>query len=231
MVFGWLSGLFNELKITDILLVFFTWVLADKTAGLFAETARMRKGVDDQKADTLRAVEAAEKAAKAAEAAVDHSRETAERQLRAYVWLKAVQLNDFLLGHIPVVILEVRNSGQTPAYDLEIGAGCFAMPYPLPPNTLFPPMNPGINPTKMVLHPGSEPPFNAPARFSYTPGNTLTEKQAKALATDKVRIYVFALVQYLDAFGKKRETRFCNWVDLTGPSAAFGYPDQHNEAT
>src|SRR5882724_11750787 len=58
---------FFELKLTDVLIVFFTGVLAVKTAGLFKETAGLRAAADQQASDMKASIAAAKDAAAAAE--------------------------------------------------------------------------------------------------------------------------------------------------------------------
>jgi len=83
---------------------------------------------------------------------------TTQQQLRAYVWTKATELHGLQVGVSPLVKLEIRNSGVTPAHDVTVMAGCLVYPYPLPIGTKFPIVNTS-NTTQMVLNPGADPPF------------------------------------------------------------------------
>ena len=64
--------------------------------------------------DTKRLIEAAQQSAKAAQDTVDLAKETAQRQLRAYVSLRDPQLT--VKGTLLRLELKVHNAGQTPAY-------------------------------------------------------------------------------------------------------------------
>ena len=165
------------------------------------------------------------------------SRNTARRQLRAYLWVKAVELHDLEAGKLPYVILEVRNAGQTPAYDAVINAGCIIYPEPFPPNTPFPTIGPEGVPSRLVLHPGTEPPFKtrAPLRAAQMMPQSVADDLKRG---DEHRLFIFALVEYRDAFGTKQKTYFCNGVDAsaaigaTGPyEVDFVHTNQHNTAT
>lgn len=62
---------FLNVKVTDVLIALFTWLLATKTAGLFKETAGLRQVAKQQEVDFLRSVAAAESAAEAAKESAD----------------------------------------------------------------------------------------------------------------------------------------------------------------
>lgn len=63
--FHWVRTFF-EIKLTDVLIVFFTAVLAVKTGGLFTETAGLRSAADQQALDMKASIKAATDAASAA---------------------------------------------------------------------------------------------------------------------------------------------------------------------
>lgn len=165
------------------------------------------------------------------------------RQLRAYVWVRAVEVYSLQVGGVPIVRLEIRNAGQTPAYDMEIRAGCLAIECPLPRDQQFPKIGKNEEPaTKMVLHPGTESPFLADAPLMLIPEarkTGLTKEQFDGLIDgSEVRLFAFALVTYKDAFGTGRETVFCVSVDATaGKSGEAKFPisfsaaDRFNTAT
>jgi len=163
---------------------------------------------------------------------------SSRRRVRAYVWCRATELHDLQVGKLPYVKLEVRNAGQTPAYDLQIGAECFVFENPLPPKMPFPPMY-SITPTKMILHPGAEPPFECVAKFGRTDLAGLDPIQVNQLIKgDKIRLFVFVIMTYRDAFRKRRETQMCVSVEVSGAVSGnpkyeftFRHADQHNLAT
>jgi hypothetical protein len=85
---------------------------------------------------------------------------TTQAQLRAYVWIRATALNDWEIGKLPYGLLEIGNSGVTPAYEVTTLAACLVYPFPLPDNTRFPPMNKidgTMTKTKTVIYPSIGP--------------------------------------------------------------------------
>jgi|SRR6267378_6678272 len=104
---------FFELKLTDVLLVIFTAVLAYKTSGLFTETAGLRDAAEKQRLDSLRSIEVAEGAARAAQKSAD----TGERALfvayRPLITIAELELRsaNSALG-TPHIHFGIRNSGQ-----------------------------------------------------------------------------------------------------------------------
>lgn len=69
-IVDWVSRLF-DFRLTDVLIVFFTALLASKTAGLYTETAALRSVADAQRGDLLRSIRAAENSAHAAQKSAD----------------------------------------------------------------------------------------------------------------------------------------------------------------
>jgi hypothetical protein len=85
---------------------------------------------------------------------VDTARETAERQLRAYLQVTP-DLNSFVwfnTVHVPAASFLVKNTGQTPAYEVQSDAAirpaAFLLHGPLPD---FAPLE---EPFRIVIHPG-----------------------------------------------------------------------------
>jgi hypothetical protein len=110
---------FIEFRIGDFFLIIFTGVLAIKTSGLFAETAALRKGADDQRVDFLRSIVAAEKSACASREQAAVARQAFEVAQRPYVFVYGVTKFKSLEGAYEQVfaLIEhtVANYGQTPA--------------------------------------------------------------------------------------------------------------------
>jgi hypothetical protein len=215
-----------------------TVVLAIVSAGLaLVAFFQMREARQSIKA-TVRLANAAAEQAGHAERAIGVTEQSSERQLRAYVWANATELHNLQVNGLPHVVIEVRNAGRTPAYDVEIAAGCLALNYPLEPNTNFPTIR-RITATKMVLHPGSEPPFHAIAPVNMNLPTGLNEVQVEGLLRgNRMRLFAFCLITYKDAFDKQRETQLCVSVDasdaLRGEAkyhVSFEHADQHNTAT
>jgi hypothetical protein len=82
------------------------------------------------------------------------SRKTAQRQLRAYIAVRAESVSPFG-ENIPVGIrFRMTNHGQTPAYDVSQTATIAVLPHPLPPNFQFP-APPVPVAARFVLHPNA----------------------------------------------------------------------------
>lgn len=68
---------------------------------------------------------AATKAARAAERSIELADASAKRQLRSYLVAKNFQLKNVEAGQAPVLTYEVKNVGQTPAYNVRVLAERF----------------------------------------------------------------------------------------------------------
>lgn len=165
---------------------------------------------------------------------------TAERQLRAYVFMEPGRVSMDPLGPPWTVIFSfsLRNAGQTPAYDLQYNAVLMIAPHPLPANFPFPTMQ-ATNGAKIVIHPG--------IRFDgHVLSQPLSQTDISRISGNKPeRLYVFGLIEYKDTFGNARETRFCGSIADGGnllalangtPAApttmvSFEHAGQHNLAT
>lgn len=166
------------------------------------------------------------------------AKDTAERQLRAYVASRPDWIFEFN-DTIPVRMrYTLTNHGQTPAYELTHTAVVEILPYPLPLNHPLP-IIPKLSESTVTVHPTS-------SVYGLTSATRTFSKSdiSKAVANDGVRIYVLGLVEYKDAFGTVRRTRFCSSVvggkelatvatGIPSPSMPILYEpcSQHNEAT
>ena len=74
---------------------------------------------------------AAIRAANATEGTLGHMRDTAERQLRAYINNSRAVISNATTGMIPEVEIEVKNWGQTPAYRVRHTANITLAIFPL----------------------------------------------------------------------------------------------------
>jgi hypothetical protein len=115
MLMDWLLT-FMEFRLTDVFLAIFTGVLAAKTSGLFRETEALRKGADEQGADILRSIRAAETSANAAkESAKAASIEVTGLQ-RPYIYIFGVgEPECYGADHNPGLGYTIANYGKTPA--------------------------------------------------------------------------------------------------------------------
>ena len=126
-----------------------------------------------------------------------HSRETAERQLRAYISLDGGSAR--IVGTIDKNIVEgfvnLKNCGQTPAYNckswvrIEIGTTS-SLPFD---QTSF-------GRGAVIIGPGT--PFNLPVHWPLNPADLA------ALRAETKKIYVWGETEYVDIFGHNRFFRF-----------------------
>jgi hypothetical protein len=137
----------------------------------------------------------------ATRALVVGAEETAERQLRAYVWTSTEPLPN--LTATPSVHTLIRNSGQTPAYKVRSWTETEPLPVPLPANYIFeeaPAIFPGdgftINPDSVShnLSTKDDPP--------------LTQEEINAVNDGHLNLYHWGEVRYEDAFGHARYCKF-----------------------
>lgn len=145
---------------------------------------------------------AATRAAHAAEASVQVARETSQRQLRAYIDVDQAEItsrDEF--GQLAAGV-RLKNSGQTPAYDVECWYVIGWRPYPFLPGS-FDPRRDREGESKATIGGGGG-------------GTTLLLETVKVppLSTDtdylagKLAIVVYGEVSYRDTFGNKQSTGF-----------------------
>jgi hypothetical protein len=176
--------------------------------------------------DAKRAGMAAERAADATAASVDLARDTAKRQLRAYVTVNGIiRTKDpgDLEGAGFAVLVDIKNNGQTPAFDLLQWAQIEIKEFPL--ETLLP-IHCLQNPTRGIL-----PPETKSVAFPVFT-RALTNFEENAIRANHTAIYVYGEVDYLDVFGDRHFTRFrlrCNGQGF--PLGMFKPDGEGNEAT
>jgi hypothetical protein len=123
-----------------------------------------------------------------------------QRQLRAYVFPKPIELRDFGEGETPRLVIKIQNFGQTPAYKFKQASRGGYVKYPLtdgPPDTRdeHPETQP-LAPTGYIL---AQPVLKSP----------LTKEQIAAIASKKMCIMFVGQIDYTDAFGKERWVKYC----------------------
>ena len=145
---------------------------------------------------TRDAVGEAKQATKAANAAVKVTEDSAERQLRAYVIPETVTI-DALEVERPVITTIVKNSGQTPAYEVLCIATCKIM----------------VNGREDFQYSGEQiGPMIVAAQGTFTATNVLKQsvindhKDALVQGTEKA--YLYGLLSYIDCFKVKRTCKF-----------------------
>jgi len=122
--------------------------------------------------------------------------ETAERELRAYVFVKDARIEGVTAGDSPVATVPLKNSGQTPAYKVrvsvqqELRAAFVEMP--------------AFEESKVLGHlaPGAVLTVMAPSVGS------LDRSEYAGLDSGDFTLFVYGVVHYIDAFKVPHWTRF-----------------------
>jgi hypothetical protein len=151
--------------------------------------------------------------------------DTAERQLRAYVWFTVSPTRPLM----PTIIMRgvIKNTGQTPAYETCFWANTEVFSHPLPVGQVFSTAPPIIDAPRYVVNPGSE-------HFSDNTSDTpLTEEQMASIMNGTMRLYSWGEIRYIDAFKKERYSRFkLYWQRAEGPLyGTWVYCDDGNTAS
>jgi hypothetical protein len=145
-------------------------------------------------------------------------KDTAERQLRAYVGLKGVvTIANVAQGQKPIVTAPVGNFGQTPAYKVKLLPKTETIEFP----------NPVKVPGLRVVNPGNDG-FEIRASMK----TVLTEMDMAALTNKQAAIYFFGEIIYYDMFCHHNRTtkfRLLHEGELLG-SGRMGICDEGNEA-
>ena len=183
----------------------FTIVLTIAVVLLWAATLGLQRMARKQSEDLRRVIATADASVTAAAMTAQAARQTfqtlediGERQLRAYVSVSEAYISSATGKTPPTISLEVRNFGQTPAYDLiwlasytvspEPDAAPFALHREVPPSksTLFP----ATTTSKTIILPGWKPDYG------------------EMISAGKAAVYAFGEISYTDAFGKKRRVAY-----------------------
>lgn len=163
-------------------------------------------------------------------ASVTQTKDTAERQLRAYLCRTGrPQCNELIQQDqrkIYEFLVPIRNAGQTPAYRVVARGRAAFYPVPLPGSADL-----GLDPapetaSRSPLGPGRE--LDVVCTSEPLDLNQLQWMQTHYSYT----LYLRGLVTYEDAFGHPRTLEFCEGVDWRRwPVAVTTYAtDRHNEA-
>jgi hypothetical protein len=139
------------------------------------------------------------KAAKATEDSVIAVKETAKRQLRAYVCINSAFLK-FPDQALPRAIVIIKNCGQTPAYDVKGWCGCVWDKYPS--TKIMNPTDEAINSPVSVLGP------DVTVSWGTTPRDRVPQEFWPIMGTPNFILYVTGEITYRDAFGDPHYTRY-----------------------
>lgn len=125
---------------------------------------------------------------------------TARRQSRAYIFVAGAEIVDLEKGSVPVVRLDIKNAGQTPAYKLSHVWRCGTFGYPLSERLLLPREGDGM--ACAHLGPG------AVATVSKSAETPRANGANGELTNRAVAFYVYGEIVYKDAFQQRRFTRY-----------------------
>jgi hypothetical protein len=179
---GQIEGGWLGVKPGEWLMFFATVLLFVATVGLWLATVRLVKGAE----------------------------KTAERQLRAYISVTSKGLDEQSeVQERYAHYLELRNTGQTPAYDLKIESVTNSLTHPVPSEFCFPFDPPGANPSVMMLGAGLRAEHVSYADQILDDGELLLTKSPGS----GHRVYTYGTVSYRDVFGRSRRTEFCYFLE------------------
>jgi len=219
----WAKNLFYDLKITDILLTFFTGALAIYTYRLWISTEKLWTAGEIH----------------------------AERELKAYITILPGWINNIDPNLRMQVGFGAINVGKTLANKAVQAAVLRIKQHPLPPNFIFPNLAGIARNSSNVISPNLQYSFMSIADQNFTTTQIIEILQAPAQGGR--RLYIFGQIDYIDIFEKTRITRFCmsfqgradlvqlaqqgNWGAIAnaivqpGSAWSFEFSNQHNEAT
>jgi len=191
---SWYKDIFD--KPTDWLLAIFTGFLVLYTRKLYQTTDGLVKSTN--------------KLWESGERQLQHLTETAERQLRAYVFPIEARLTRFSAGEVPECKIVAFNSGQTPAYRLTHVARFVLADFPL--KEVLPDCRASEATSTTNLAP------QAPLDKLGAAHWLLSETAEVRLRKGEAAIYLYGRIDFFDAFGRPR------WVKyryMTGGDVGF----------
>ncbi|MGY2989097.1 MULTISPECIES: hypothetical protein [Bradyrhizobium] len=218
---------FLNIKLSDAIIALFTVVLAVKTAGLFKETAGLREATfklyeagERQLELTRKSADTAKESADVAKATLESMRDTAQRQLRAYLVVEALPFSNFEAGKTTLGHFSIRNVGQTPPHGVIMGTGVIVVP-----RGYIPAFD---KPTSDQLR--SEPNsrnsyFANEIKVDKNADRTFSQQEIDAVLSGASRLCVGGRVYYRDIFNNEWHTDFV-YVSY-GPDAATMIPEQY----
>jgi hypothetical protein len=125
--------------------------------------------------------------------------DTAQRQLRAYICVSSALLK-FLRPEVPEIQVHLKNSGQTPAYDVTGWIHMWIEEYPL--KVLLPEPPEGFQRSREIIGPASI------RTYIIAKKPPIPTESLPLLGTTRGTIYVYGEVRYKDAFGCERFTKY-----------------------
>ena len=193
---NWLLVLFNLLLVVvTSLLVLYNYRLWKANVGLWEVSQEQSRHMETS-------IGVAHKAADAATATVKTMRDTAGRQLRAYLSARFETIFIFSPTIRVTIKFIMLNHGQTPAYNVTHSSLVEVLPYPLPINYQLPSI---LSPTPPLFC--TQQPLSMDIVLPLV--IFLKKEIGPIVNNDGYRIYTFGVVKYKDTFGRSRQTKFC----------------------
>lgn len=172
--------------------------------------------------ESRRSANEAHRQADAAESQIGIAKDTAVRQLRAYVVVSSKELERFDEGQIGRVQGILENLGQTPVYEAVWVSGI----------NVFPPAGAFTYPECKDIMRDSKKWFFG--KFSYPDkdrATVFTADETSRVKSGQAGVYFNGRVCYRDIFKEIRRTDFCiRWAWQNGSLGTATYCDQGNEA-
>ena len=190
-----IGGLERESERTTILTLLL-FIAAACQIGLFWWQLRL---IASTVSDTRKSAEAAERIATATMASVGQMRDTAQRQLRAYLCIAGGQMR-FPSPDAPEAEVMIKNFGQTPAYNVRQWIHMWITDHPLRAALPEPPQD--FKMSVDVLGPGSYSTMLMPKQ------PPVPAASIPLLGTSEGTIFIYGEVRYRDVFGKDRFTKY-----------------------
>jgi hypothetical protein len=135
------------------------------------------------------------------------SEDTARRQLRAYVFVAQVEIVDVGTSNVNAAVI-IRNTGQTPAYDVTVSTGANA--FNIPGNVTFTPTPVGPDSSRFIFGP------DGLGRRNISLHSIIGAQTAiAAIKNGNGALYVWGEILYKDAFGEGQHTRFRHMIGGT----------------
>lgn len=154
-------------------------------------------------------------------------REFGQRQMRAYLSVTyAVTVpQDDATGHYAEIRLNLINNGHTPAHEVSYKAESRVLPFPLPDDFDFQIGEVPIN-SESVIGSGQHHIISSVIRDRLTP-----DQVERCLLGQDLRMYMWGIAYYKDAFDNPRQTKFSQSVVWMRNGGSMGVNTRrHNEA-
>lgn len=181
--------------------------------------------------ETRLATAAAIRGTKVSEEAVSVQRELGEKQVRAYIFLDAagpILPFQLAVGEPPSGMINIKNFGQSPAYDIRCQRGTMSGPWPIPDDFEFPTDDTANFATGASLAPGEVTSFPI-----FKAGQIVGQEDFDGIRDGNLAFYIWGRIRYRDVFGHSRHTNFCLTLDPQSVSQhhALRRSGRHNDVS